>query len=179
VENRINRLNDFTSGLVKVFEIRQGLLGKVDCQKTAYFMKRLGVDVPFSFRWNIFGPYSYDLAHYCNYLEIEGLIEYSGTYSLNKERAKLYPATLKADNAERLRRFFTKVKEICEAKGYDKVLFLECAASLDFIRMNALKKMANKQTIFTLLEKLKPQRTSAFREIREDCWNLLKEEGLI
>lgn len=179
MEQKVSRLYDFTASLVDVFEMRRDLLGKVDCQKSVYFMKRLGADVPFNFRWNMFGPYSYDLAHYCKYLEIEGLIEYSGTYSLNKEKAKTYVSALKPETEQKLKVFFAEVKEICEMKNYDKVLFLECAASLDFIRMNVLRKSVDKRLVFGLLEKLKPHRVDAFRLMREDAWCLIEGERLV
>ena len=175
----VSKLQTFTSNLVKVFEIRKGLRGKVDCQKTAYFMKRLGVEVPFNFKWNVFGPYSYDLAHYCNYLEIDGLIQYSGTYLLNKDKAKSYISTLKPETVKRLENFFKKADEICEASGYDKVLFLECAASLDFIQSNVREDMRKKETTFKLLEELKPEKREKFRRMKDYAWDLLINEQLI
>jgi hypothetical protein len=177
LDDKANRLYNFTCGLVTVFKIREGLRGKVDCQKTAYFMKRLGVDVPFSFKWNQFGPYSYDLAHYCGYLEAEGLLHYSGTYSLDEERAKYYSNRFDPQTCVKIKKFFQTVNLMCDQKGYDKVLFLECMASLDFIRQNSLRASTKNKTFF-LLEKLKPQRNRVFSMMRNDAWYLLQAEGL-
>ena len=175
-----SRLHNFTSNLVKIFEIRQRILGKVDMQKTVYFMKRFGVDVPFEYRWSFLGPYSYDLAHYCNSLEVEGLLFYSGIYSLNKERAKFYAdSTISPAVLEKLKIFFTKIDEICARKKYDKVAFLECLASLDFINQNISRGRHRKRTVFLLLQQLKPEKAEIFRNMRDDAWNLLKDVGLI
>lgn len=172
-------LYEFTANLVKIFEIRGGnILGKLDLQKTVYFMKRFGVETPFEFRWNLFGPYSYELAHYCTLLEIEGLLSYSGTYKLNVQKAQKYSSTLSRSTLEKLKRFFEKMDELCEKKGYDKVSFIECAASLDFINQNVTKEKS-KEEVFALLEKLKPAKIEKFRPMRDDAWELLKQEGLI
>jgi len=175
-----SRLHNFTSNLVKVFEIRQQILGKVDMQKTVYFMKRFGVDVPFEYRWNFMGPYSYDLAHYCNSLEVEGLLSYSGIYSLNKEKAKFYAhPTISPTVLEKLKTFFAKIDEICTQEGYDKVLFIECLASLDFINKNTSVRDHRKESVFLLLQQLKPEKANIFKNMQNNAWNLLKDVGLI
>jgi len=176
---RGDRLYNFNSNLVQVFRIRQIILGKLDLQKTVYFMKRLGVEVPFDFRWNILGPYSYELAHYCRYLEADGLLIYSGTYSFDKEKAASYVPSLSREMRIRLTRFFQRMKHICEKNGYDKVQFIECAASLDFLRQNVLNVRAERDSIFSLLERLKPDRTGIFQRIQSEVWNFLVSEGLI
>jgi len=174
-------LYEFTANLVKVFKIRGSILGKLDLQKTVYFMKRLGIRVPFEFRWNLLGPYSYEFAHYCTYLEIKGLISYySGAYQLNDDEAKKYEkgSTLSSDAIDRVKRFFDNMNKICEEKNYDKVLFVECAASLDFINQNITTKKS-KEVVFSLLEKLKPEKAETFRKMREDAWKFLKNEELV
>lgn len=174
-------LYEFTANLVRIFEIRGAISGKLDLQKTIYFMKRLGVNIPFEFRWNLLGPYSYELAHYCTFLEIEGLLSYSGNYSLNQEKAKEYEtySTLSQEMIEKLQHFFGKMDEICEKKGYNRVNFIECAASLDFIRQNLTDKNSNKDKVFRLLEELKPEKIEVFKKIREDAWEFLKSEELV
>ena len=143
-------------------------------------MKRFGLDVPFEFRWNIFGPYSYDLAHYCASLEVEGLLLYSGIYSLSEEKAKLYSSCVADQKTfEGLKQFFSDVDEICHKKRYDKVTFLECLASLDFINQNLSQKERRKETIFLLLELLKPEKANIFKNMREDAWELLQLVGLL
>jgi len=176
---RDNKLYDFTSNLVKIFETRKQILGKVDLQKTVYFMKRFGVDAPFEFRWNLLGPHSYELAHCCTSLEIEGLISYSGIYSLNKEKAKSYTSALASSTFNKLKAFFVKVEEICSKNNYNRVAFIECAASLDFISQNTSKTPLGKQHIFYLLEQLKPEKANLFKNMRNAAWNLIENEGLI
>lgn len=176
----INRLYDFTANLIKVFKIRGQILGKVDLQKTVYFMKRFGLDVPFEYRWNIFGPYSYDLAHYCASLEAEGLLVYSGIYSLTEEKAKFYSSHIIPNSIlQKLEQFFFDIDRISKEKRYDKVAFLECLASLDFINQNVSQEMRNKETIFHLLQLLKPEKVNVFRNMREDAWELLGHVGLL
>ncbi|MBO3840481.1 MAG: hypothetical protein QXS66_07105 [Thermoproteota archaeon] len=173
-------LHEFTANLIKIFEIRGTILGKLDLQKTVYFMKRLGVRVPFEFRWNLLGPYSYELAHYCTHLEIEGVISYSGNYKLNEKEAEKYRSSLSMspDTLERVKRFFDKMQELCEKKGYDRVHFIECAASLDFISQNITTE-ESKHDVFSLLEKLKPEKAKIFKEMREDAWKFLRSEKLV
>lgn len=169
----------FSSVLVDTFCLRKEVLGKVDLQKTIYFAKRLGAPVPFDFRWNVFGPYSYELAHHSNHLVVEGLLHYSGIYNMNRELAKKYRSRLKPETTRRLKTFFEKVKQICDEKNFDRVYFIECAASLDFIRSNVSKESERKEKVFTLLEELKPRKRETFEGMREDAWDLLVGQNLV
>jgi len=176
---RESKLNEFTSYLVKMFEIRKQILGKVDLQKTVYFMKRLGLDAPFEYRWNLLGPHSYELAHYCTSLEIEGLISYCGVYALDERKAKYYTSTPSPSTLTKIQEFFEKMEEISSRNNYNKVAFIECAASLDFVYQNVSRASRNKNYIFSLLDQLKPEKVHAFRNLRNAAWSLLEKEGLI
>lgn len=175
----VNELEVFSSVLVDTFNFRKKVCGKVDLQKTIYFAKRLGAPVPFSFRWNLFGPYSYELAHYSNHLVIEGLLHYAGTYSIDPLMAKKQRLRLNPETAQWLKTFFDKAEKICAQKNYDQVYFIECTASLDFIQSNVSKDKRGKEEVFTLLERLKPEKKEMFREMREEAWNLLVDENLV
>jgi len=172
-------LSYFAGNLSEVFKIRKRILGKVDLQKTVYFMTRLGAQIPFDFRWNILGPHSYDLAHHSDHLVVEGLFKYTGKYLLNEEMAKSHDTNLEPETRERIESFFLKLEEICSTKGYDPVFFIECTASLDFIQLNLPKKENRKKVTFNLLDALKPEKTALFRTFREDAWTFLSNEGLI
>ena len=178
-----NSLFYFPGNLVATFKIRRRILGKVDLQKTVYFMKRLGVPIPFEFRWNILGPYSYDLKHHCDHLSVEDFFQYSGEYILNEKKAKTYPSNLKTEVRDRIEKFFGRIDEICERHQFDRVSLIECAASLDFINENAPEGIARanerKTVIYSLLNHLKPEKAELFSTLREDAWNLLDDEGLI
>lgn len=175
----MEELEAFSSSLVDIFKSRKEVCGKVDLQKTIYFAKRLGAPVPFDFRWNVFGPYSYGLAHYSHHLVIEGLLHYSGIYNIDSEMANNYKPILNPATARRLKAFFKKLEETCDEKNYDKVFFVECAASLDFIRLNVNKDTRTKEKVFTLLEELKPGKKETFGRMREEAWNLLVHENLV
>ncbi|MEM2130765.1 MAG: hypothetical protein QXZ70_09225 [Candidatus Bathyarchaeia archaeon] len=173
-------LEDFTSTLVSIFKVKKNVLGKVDLQKTIYLAKRLGAFVPFNFRWNILGPYSSELAHYANHLVIEGLLKYSSIYELNSQVAKKYSSKLHSRIEQKLQSFFKSAEEICTNKNYDRVLFIECVASLDFINENAGEQFkGKKEKIFALLEALKPEKKDTFKQMREDAWSLLIKGNLI
>jgi uncharacterized protein YwgA len=173
-------LDVFSSTLVSIFRVKKNVLGKVDLQKTIYLAKRLGANVPFDFRWNILGPYSNELAHYSNHLVIEGLLKYSGTYQLDSQIARRNSSRLQPRTEQRLQSFFKRTDEICTDKNHDRVLFIECVASLDFINENAGKEFrGKKEKIFALLEALKPEKKEKFRRMREDAWKLLIEGNLI
>jgi uncharacterized protein YwgA len=169
----------FSSVIVDLFKIRKRVLGKVDCQKTAYFAKRLGAPVPFDFRWNIFGPYSYELAHNCNYLVLEGLLQYSGEYKLNNRLAGHHVSVIEPKTVNNLKRFFEELDDVCSKKSYDRVLFIECAASLDFVQSNLKEGTRKKENVFTLLDELKPHKREEFKKMREDAWNLLIQGKLV
>ena len=164
---------------MKTFKIRKRILGKVDLQKTIYFMKRLGGPIPFEFRWNILGPYSYDLAHYCDHLAVEGLFRYSGRYVLEEKKAMKYVSNLKSRTRRRFARFFKRLEETCNEHSFDPVSFIECAASLDFIANNVSKKNRKKTKVYALMDALKPEKAELFRTFREYAWNLLGNEGLV
>jgi uncharacterized protein YwgA len=172
-------LDVFSSVIVDLFKIRKRVLGKIDCQKTAYFAKRLGAPIPFDFRWNIFGPYSYELAHNCDYLVIEGLLQYAGEYKLNNRFVGRHVSVLETKTMNHLKKFFGELDDICNKKGYDRVLFIECAASLDFVQSNIKEETRKKENVFSLLDELKPGKKEDFRKMREDAWNLLVLEKLV
>jgi len=54
-----------------------------------------------------------------------------------------------------------------------------CAASLDFINQNITAEGSKKDAVFSLLEKLKPEKAEKFREMREDAWMFLMREKLV
>lgn len=178
-KGRSGILAHFAGNLAEVFRIREKIRGKVDLQKTVYLMKRLGVPVPFNYRWNVLGPYSYDLAHYSDHLVIEGLLRYTGVYHLNEKIAKSYKSNLTPQMRARINSFFSQVEETCRSHDHDVVHFLECAASLDFIQMNLPDKRNMKEKSFHLLSTLKPRRADLFLKCEEDAWKLLTTEGLI
>jgi hypothetical protein len=170
---------DFSNILVEIFRIRGCILGKVDLQKTVYLAKRLGAPVPFGFRWNVLGPYSYDLAHYCDHLTAEGLLAYTGRYCLNEEKTKTCTSRIAPPIAKRFADFFKRVEEICGSKGYDMIVFMECLSSLDFIWLNIDEKEGKRLNVFRLLDELKPEKIEKFRKMKDDALNLLLEEDLI
>jgi len=178
-EEKGNSMFYFPGNLVEAFKIRNRILGKVDLQKTVYFMKRLGVSVPFNFRWNIFGPYSYELAHFCDHLVVEGLFRYTGRYILNEKKAEMYASNFSPRIRKRIEGFFRRVEETCSTHRYDSVRFIECVASLDFVLQNVSKERKRKEVVYSLLGALKPERAELFKTFREDAWNLLVNEDLV
>ena len=170
---------DFSNTLVEIFRIRGCILGKVDLQKTVYLAKRMGAPVPFGFRWNVLGPYSYDLAHYCDHLTAEGLLVYNGRYCIDEEKTRTCASHLAPQIVGRFTDFFAKVERICGLKGYDMVVFMECTSSLDFIWLNIDEKERKRLNVFRLLDELKPEKVEKFRRMRDDALNLLLEEDLI
>ncbi|MGD6851581.1 MAG: hypothetical protein ACQCN6_05925 [Candidatus Bathyarchaeia archaeon] len=174
------RLDYADSVIIEVLQTRKKILGKVDCQKTMYFAKRLGAIVPFNFRWNIFGPYSYSLAHSCDFLVMERLLEYTGMeYKINQNALIECTPALEPELEERIVQFFKAVEHVCAENNYDRVHFIECAASLDFIQANVSYEYRKKEKTFKLLEQLKPQKEAIFSQMREEAWCLITNEGLV
>jgi uncharacterized protein YwgA len=172
--------NSSNNIVIEVLQTRKKVLGKIDCQKTMYFAKRLGATIPFNFRWNIFGPYSYSLAHSCDFLVMEGILQYTGMeYKLNQDALEGFPSSIAPEIKERLAKFFKAIESICVEKEYDRVYFIECTASLDFIQANVSEAYRKKEKTFRLLEQLKPHKKMIFRRMRNDAWNLLASEHLV
>ncbi|MCJ7760962.1 hypothetical protein MUP59_07485 [Candidatus Bathyarchaeota archaeon] len=78
-----NLLDIILEELAALFEARDSINGKVDLQKSFYFMKELGLVVPFNFRWSKFGPYSYELDNFADRLVAERYMSYVGKYVKN------------------------------------------------------------------------------------------------
>ena len=73
--------------LLTIFSLRENeVVGKVDLQKSFYFAKELGLEIPFKFRWDKLGPFSYELSHVASLATNNGYLEYEGQYVL-KERS--------------------------------------------------------------------------------------------
>lgn len=176
---RTRSLDYFYNTIIEVFRIKGKVLGKLDCQKTIYFAKRLGAPVPFGFRWNILGPYSYELAHTCDFLIIEGLVSYTGEYKLNEKSESDFVSRMESKTASKLKEFFDCLTEICNSRGYNPVTFIECAASLDFIQANVREELRKKERAFALLDELKPEKRFKFKEMKDDAWRLLVKERLV
>lgn len=178
-EKEKKNLDVFSSLIIDLFKIKKRVLGKVDCQKTVYFAKRLGAPVPFDFRWNIFGPYSYELAHNCDYLAMEGLLQYTGEYKLNNRFASHHVSKLEPKIKNRLKKFFEEIDETCEKRGYNRILFMECVASFDFVQSNIEEGTRRKEKVSDLLDELKPEKKEDFRRMSDDAWNLLVQSKLV
>lgn len=163
-----NLLDVMLEELYALFDARDSIQGKVDLQKSVYFMKELGCTVPFSFRWNKLGPYSHELASFVDFLVAQDYLSYRGYYQLN-ERAFQY---VKRENNDRLTEFFGQFERLCDDKGFDKIDFIECAASLHFLRKYS--RITAKNAVFHRLEQLKPEKRFVFEPLRDTAWDFLQ-----
>ena len=159
--------------LKTLFEVREFVKGKLDMQKSLYFMKELGYLIPFNYRWSKLGPYSYELAHILNRLTTQGYLKYTGRYELNEK----YFRFIKPEVKERFEKFFFDIEKLCNEKKLSDVDFIECAASLHFIYKNSETK--NKEEVFGRLASLKPNRMTALKPLEADAWNFLQEHSLL
>jgi len=147
--------------------------GKVDMQKSLYFMKELGYLVPFSYRWSKLGPYSYEFANILERLTTQGYLKYTGRYELNERNFRF----VKPEVNERLEKFFLDIENLCNKKKLNDVDFIECAASIHFIHSNSEEK--SKEAVFNRLASLKPNRMGSLKPLEEDAWNFLQEQSLL
>jgi uncharacterized protein YwgA len=159
--------------LKTLFEVRVIVKGKVDMQKSLYFMKELGHRVPFNYRWSKLGPYSYELANVLNRLAAQRYLKYTGEYELDERHFRF----VKPNVSPKMKGFFFELEKYCNKNGLNDIDFIECAASLHFIYKNSFDK--EKEAVFERLASLKPYRISAFEPLIEHAWVFLKEQDLL
>jgi len=156
-----------------LFEVKETVNGKVDLQKSFYFMKELGLPILFNFRWSKLGPYSYELSNVVERLINQGYLQYKGFFSLNDA----FFTALEAVYPPKMGEFFDELNDICEEKGYNEVYFIECAASLHFIYKYS--KITQKELAFSRLQDLKPERIELLEPYMEDSWQFLDRQDLL
>lgn len=159
--------------LKTLFEVRVFVKGKVDMQKSLYFMKELGHLVPFNYRWSKLGPYSYELANFLERLATQRYLKYTGRYELDEKHFRF----VKPNVTIEMRKFFLTLEKFCNKNDFNDVDFIECAASVHFIYKNSHNK--EKEVILERLSSLKPDRMNAFEPLIEHTWDFLKNQGLL
>jgi hypothetical protein len=180
-ENVVSQFERATANLIEITRLKGGMLGKVDFQKTIYLAKQVGVYLPFEFKWDKLGPYSFELAHFLNQLLARGLFCVDrGTYLVNPEDVRvnrLEPlTTIDSRMRHRLISLFEAIRRTVHENGFHIPTFMECLGSLEFIK-NSLEQ-AHKTHVFHALELLKPNRINEFSPMLEESWNLLEQSGL-
>lgn len=168
---------DFMEILIRniksLFEVKEAVNGKVDMQKSFYFMKELGLPILFNFRWSKLGPYSYELANVIERLTNQGYLNYRVQYYLNRDRFRF----IKADYPTKMGHFFDGLNDLCDEKGFNRTYFIECASSLHFIYKYS--NIVNKESLFKRLLELKPERIELLKPYMEDAWNFLVNQEMI
>jgi len=159
--------------LKALFEVREFIDGKVELQKSLYFMKELGYPIPFNFRWNKLGPYSYELANIIDRLTVQGYLDYTGRYELNKNYFRFVTSNV----TPKMKTFFNAMERICNMNKFSSVDFIECAASLHFIYKYT--SVRQKEKTLEKLAILKPDRIQSFIPIEDNAWDFLKGQGLV
>lgn len=165
---------DLTLELLKtLFEVREFVKGKVDMQKSVYFMKELGFLVPFNYRWSKFGPYSYELDNVLERLTNQRYLRYTGRYEIDERHFRFVET--KAN--PKLQGFFLALEKFCNQNNFNDVDFIEAAASIHFIYTNSSHK--GKAEVVSTLASLKPERMRAFEPLLEFAWQFLETQGLL
>lgn len=159
--------------LKSVFEVKETIYGKVDMQKSFYFMKELGLPSLFNFRWSKLGPYSYELANVVDRLSNQGYLNYRIQYYLNEKRF----SRIESDYPAEMASFFDMLNDLCEEKDYNRTYFIECAASIHFI--HKYSNIINKNNVHKRLTELKPERMNFLVQYFNDAWDFLSHQGMI
>ena len=159
--------------LKSLFEVKERVNGKVDLQKSFYFMKELRLPILFSFRWSKLGPYSYELSNVIDRLIHQGYLVYRGDYLLNDR----YFSSIEASYPSEMGVFFDELNDICEENDFNEVYFIECSSSLHFIYKYS--NIKQKEIVFSRLHELKPERIELLEPYMEDSWAFLEEQDLI
>lgn len=169
------------ANLIKITQLKGGMLGKVDFQKTIYLSKQLGVFIPFEFRWDKLGPYSFELAHFLNQLLARNsFFVDKGKYLVNPEGPlvdrKDSLTTIDSKTNQKLANLFNSVRQTVRSNHFHIPTFMECLASIHFIKTSL--ENSQKKTVFHALRLLKPSRADEFSSMLEEAWDLLKRNGL-
>lgn len=169
------------ANLIEITKLKGGMLGKVDFQKTVYLAKDLGVYFPFEFRWDKFGPYSYELAHFMNQLLAKGAFRIDGgTYRVNSENPDIGQlgscTTIDSATRKRLISLFRSIRQTVREKSFHIPTFMECLGSLLFIKASSGR--ADRSRIFDILRLLKFDRIDELSPMVDEAWSLLERNGL-
>jgi uncharacterized protein YwgA len=180
-KNGVSQFDLATANLIKITRLKGGMLGKVDFQKTVYLAKQVGVCLPFEFKWDKLGPYSFELAHFVNQLLAKELFCIDrGKYTVNPRNMRVNwlerVATIDSTTERSLMNLFESIRQVVHEKGFYIPTFMECLGSLEFIKSSLEE--AGKSHVFQALEFLKPSRTTDFSPMLEDAWSLLERNGL-
>jgi len=173
-EQIMDFLDLLKQNLKNLFDIKEQVNGKVDLQKSFYFMKEIGLIIPFNFRWSKLGPYSYELDNVIERLTNQGYLLYNSKYELYDKAFK----NIEPNYPTKLATFFDDLNDTCSSKlDYNEVYFIECAASLHFIyKYSNIRK---KDASFKKLEELKPDRIEILKPYMNDAWIFLSRQKLI
>lgn len=167
--------------LMSIIQLKGEMLGKLDFQKTIYLSKQLGVFIPFEFRWDKLGPYSFELAHFINQLVArKSFFIDKGSYKVNPddhlvEQSK-FLTTIDGKMKRKLTRLFSSIRQTVHQNSFHIPKFMECLGSIHFIKTSL--ETSNKRTVFLMLKQLKPSRVNEFSSMKEEAWNLLEQNGL-
>jgi len=155
--------------------MRDGNLGgKLVMQKTFYFLKEMGVKVPFNFRWAQMGPYSFELANVMERTSSRGYAPYTGEYQYIGNNFRNIPE-LNVPNSIGL--FFKQMDKFAKKQGLNQIFFYETAASLHFLyKYNNLQKSDD---AFARLRALKANRMDLLEPSLEPAWHFLAKKKLI
>jgi hypothetical protein len=161
--------------LLTIFSLRENeVVGKVDLQKSFYFAKELGLEIPFKFRWDKLGPFSYELSHVASLATNNGYLEYEGQYVL-KERSFRELDILPIP--ERVGNFFDNLNDFISQEECNRVLFIETLASIHFLYEHS--GLRSREDIFRRLGELKSERITLLEEYLDPAWDFLIENDLI
>lgn len=169
------------ANLIIITQLKGEMLGKVDFQKAIYLSQQLGVFIPFEFRWDKLGPYSFELAHFLNQLVARNSFSIkSGKYLVNPTGSLVSRSesltTINATMEEKLTKLFRSIRRSVRQNHFHIPTFMECLGSIHFIKTSL--EASNKRTVFHTLGLLKPRRVHEFSSMIEDAWSLLKQNGL-
>jgi uncharacterized protein YwgA len=166
--------------LIIITQLKGGMLGKLDFQKTVYLAMQIGVDLPFNFKWDKLGPYSFELSYFGNQLLARDVLCIkSGKYEVNrhsKDISRLQRiATIDAETTRRLKSFFDSIRKAVHKGKFSIPLFMECLGSLKFLKES--RGFEKSQAIQTL-QRLKPDKANDFAPMMESAWDLLIANNL-
>lgn len=161
------RLYAYLRGLVGTPDI-SSLSHRIELQKIVYFMREFGLNLPYSFSWYVFGPYSTDLAR--DLFEFQQFSSEVRVTGIHCGRAVDY----RAGELARFNKLHNEVRDLKAPSEQGEHYWLELLAGLHYL----WREVGNKERTFDRLLTFKPDHRYS-RQDMETAWNTLRKHKLI
>lgn len=145
------------------------LSSRIELQKTVYFLKQFGANLPYYFTWYVHGPYSTDLAR--------DLFSIQENQHLMAKDAPWNEIINDSEPVERTKSLIEEIEVKARPEGTDNHYWFELLAGLHYLLTYSPTRITTDRVLFSTLELHKPRK---FRmEDMEEGLRMLKAHELV